>query len=157
MELGTAAAGLTGIGSAVSALGTLGAGKSAKQAADFTAAQKRMAGDEALASGQRSMLERKRETDMLQSTLQARAAASGGGGDTGVLDLAGDIAQRGSYLALTELYKGQNKKRGLYDAAAGDQFSGDAALRGAQLGALGTLLGGAGSAFKLYGPKTSGL
>ena len=156
------AAALSVGGSAVSAMGTLAGGKAAMQAGqyaqqshEFTARQQGQAAKEARAVGQRSAFEKRREGDLLDSKLQARAAASGGGAtDPTVLDLSGDIAQRSEYDALFEMYKGENKARGLQDAALASRMSGQAALfegeakrKASYLSAAGTLIGSAGSAF----------
>ena len=161
---------LTGAGTAASAMGTLmggsaaaAAGAAAQQAAEFTARQQKMGAREARSVGQLAMFEKRKETDLLQSKLQARAAASGGGAtDPGVVNLTGDIAQRGEYQALTEMYKGESKARGLVDAAMASQMQGAAALaegeakkRAATMSAVGTILGGAGSMFKTS--RTGGL
>lgn len=163
MALGAMA--LQGAGAAVSAMGTLAggraaaaAGQSAMQAAEFTAAQQRQQANEALAVGQRGAFEKRREGDLLQSKLQARAAASGGGAtDPTVIGLAEDIAGRAEEGALFEMFKGESKRRGLLDAAEGTHLQGLAALeegqmkqRAARLSALGTVLGGAGSMFGTY-------
>lgn len=156
---------ITVAGAALSAGGTLvggaasaAAGKSAQQAGYFRATQEEQAAQESRAAAQRAALEKKRETGLIQSKLQARAAASGGGADDpGVLDLAGDIAGRGEYEALTEMYRGENRARGLEDAAIGSRMSGDAALAegkakqtASYFSAAGTLVGGAGSAYRTY-------
>lgn len=156
---------LTAAGGGLSATGTLAGGKAAadagvrgQQSAYFTAAQQKQAATEALAVGQRSAFEKSRETGLLESKLQARAAASGGGAtDPGVVGLAGDIAQRGAYEGLMEMAKGENKARGLLDAALASRMTGDAALaegqakrRAAMLSAAGTIIGTAGSMFGTY-------
>ena len=117
-----------------------------------------MAADESRAAAQRTMLEKRRESRFLQSKLQARAAASGGGADDpGVLDLTGDIAQRGEYDALMEMYRGENRARGLEDQATGSRMSGSAALyegeakkSASRLSAMGTIIGGASSMYGQY-------
>ena len=156
---------LTVAGGALSAGGTLiggaasaAAGESAQKANYFKATQEEMAAQESRAASQRASLDKQRETGLLQSKLQARAAASGGGAsDPGVLDLAGDIAGRGEYESLLEMYKGENRARGLEDAAMGSRMTGDAALAegkakqsASYLSAAGTIVGSAGSAYRTY-------
>jgi hypothetical protein len=95
---------------------------------------------------------------LLQSTLQANAAASGGGAaDPTIIGLGQDIAGRGEYQSLMDLYTGENRARGLEDQAMGSRMSGDAALAegkakqsASYLSAAGTLIGSAGSAYKTY-------
>lgn len=152
-------------GGALSAAGTLmggqaaaSAGKSNRDAMYFRAAQEEQAAAEARAVGQRSSFEKERESRLLQSKLQANSAASGGGAsDSGVLNLAGDIAGRGEYETLMELYKGENRGRGLEDQAMGSRLSGDAALaegeakrKASYFSAAGTLIGTGGSAYRTY-------
>lgn len=152
-------------GGALSAAGTLmggnaaaEAGASARQSQYFKAKQEEMAAQESRASAQRAALDKGRETTLLQSQLQARAAASGGGAsDPGILDLAGDIAGRGEYEALTEMFRGENRARGLEDSATGSRMTGDAAAAegrakrdASYFSAAGTLIGSAGSAYRTY-------
>lgn len=138
-------------GAALSAGGTLAGGVAKKNASDFQAAQDDMAAQESRASGQRSAQDKDRQTTLVLSKLQANAAASGGGAsDPGVLTLAGNIGGRGEYESLMDMYKGENRARGLEDEATGARASGDAGLDAAGLSAAGTLIGGAGSAYRTY-------
>jgi hypothetical protein len=154
---------LTAAGTAASAFGTLAGGKAsqqsglfAQQAAEFRAQQEQMAAQESRASAQRSAFDKQRETRLLQSKLQARAAASGGGADDPtILGLAGDIAARGEYESFLDLFKGENRARGLEDSAMASRMSGlaaryegDARRRAANLSAAGTIIGGLGSMHK---------
>jgi len=155
-------------GAALSAGGTIAggmaagaAGESQRDAMNFRATQEEMAAQESRAASQRVAMDKRRESVLLNSKLQARAAASGGGADDpGVLDLAGDIAGRGEYDALTELYKGENRARGLMDSAMASRMTGEAALAEGKakrnssfLSAAGTLIGGSASAYKtMKGP-----
>jgi hypothetical protein len=156
---------LTGASAAISALGTIAggnaaeaAGKAANASAQFQAKQQEMAALESRATAQRAQFEKQRETQLVQSKLQARAASSGGGADDPtVLGLVGDIGARGEYESLMEMYKGENRARGLEDAAMSSRMSGEAALaegqakrKAASLSALGTIIGGAGSMFNIY-------
>lgn len=165
------AVGASVVGAGVSAAGTIAGGNAAadagvrgQQAQEFKAKQEEQAAQESRAVAQRSALDKRRQSTLLQSTLQARAAASGGGADDpGVLDLAGDIAGRGEYEALFDMFKGENRARGLEDAAVGDRMTGDALFAEGQakksaskMAALGTIIGGVGSAagnFKTPVPK----
>jgi hypothetical protein len=152
-------------GGALSAAGTImggnaaaSAGKSQQDAAYFKAAQEDQAAQESRAAAQRVALDKAREGRLLQSTLQANAAASGGGAaDPTILDLAGGIAGRSEYESLLEMYKGENRARGLEDTAIGSRLSGDAAKAegdakktASYFSAAGTLIGSAGSAYKTY-------
>jgi hypothetical protein len=156
---------LTGAATAVSAMGTIAGGNAAadagyrgQQAQIYKARQEEQAAQEARAVGQRALFEKRREGDLLQSKLQARAAASGGGADDPtVLNLGGDIAARSEYDALFEMYKGENRARGLLDAATASRMKGDAEYaegmakkKASQISAIGTIVGGAGSMFNQY-------
>lgn len=96
--------------------------------AQFKARQLDMAASTSRATGQRGMFEKQKATKQALSTLQARAAASGGGAtDASVLHLAEDIAGTGEYQALSEMFSGENKARGIEDEAAGLRYSAAAA------------------------------
>ena len=152
-------------GGALQAAGTImggnaaaDAGKSQQQAQYFKAAQEEQAAQESRAASQRVALDKDREGRLLQSKLQAGAAASGGGAsDPTILNLAGGIAGRSEFESLLEMYKGENRGRGLEDSAMGSRMSGDAALAegeakktASRFSAAGTLIGSAGSAYKTY-------
>lgn len=142
---------VTVAGGVLSAAGTIAGGVASKNSADFTAAQMEQQAGESRAAGQRQAFERDRETKLALSKLQARAAASGGGAsDPTVTNLAGDIAGRGEYQHLMEMYKGENRARGLEDEAMGARMTGAAKRDAAFLSAGGTLLGSAGSAYRTY-------
>lgn len=141
----------TVIGGAVSAAGTLAAGKSAKEAQYFKAAQEDQAAQESRAASQRQALEKRRMTGLALSKVQAGAAASGAGAaDPGIIKIASDIAGRGEYQALTDMYTGENRARGLEDMAMGDRMTGDAARTGSYYKAAGTLLSTGGSFYDRY-------
>lgn len=149
MTLGSLA--LAGIGTAVSAAGTLAAGADADKAYQFKARQEDMAAQESRASSQRGALEKRREGELIQSKLQARAAASGAGAsDPGVVALGEDIAGRGEYESLMEMYKGENRARGLEDKAMASRMSGDAARTGSYFNAAGTIIKGATSMYDRF-------
>lgn len=158
------AIGLTAVGGVVSAIGTIAggnaaaaAGRSGQQQMEFRAKQEEMQAQESRAASQRTALERRRESTLLGSKLLARAAASGGGAtDPTVIDLGGDIAARGEYGALMDLYKGENRARGLEDQAMGSRLTGAALLaegeakkKASRLSALSTIIGSAGSMAKM--------
>lgn len=162
---------LTAAGSAVTAAGTLAGGNAAKQAgqiqsaADLYKARGRdIAANEAFATGQREAQEKQLQTRLVQSKLQAGAAASGGGAaDPTVLGLIGDIAQRGEYQSLIAMNKGEERARGLKDEATSARMESDAALyageqakKASRVQALGTILGGGTSMYKQYN-KTPGM
>lgn len=156
---------VSGVSGAVQAAGTLmggnaaaDAGKSQQQAQYFKAAQEEQGAQESRAASQRVALDKGREARLLNSTLQANAAASGGGAsDPTILNLAGNIAGRGEYDSLMAMFTSENRARGLEDAAMGSRMSGDAAKaegearrKASYLSAAGTIIGAGGSAYRTY-------
>jgi hypothetical protein len=130
MEAGRSAdtlAGMTSDALRASGVASEEAGLRAQQSYEFKAAQETIAAGEARATGQRGMFEKQRDTRLLLSRLQARAAASGGSADDpSILALAGQIAQRGEYSALTDMYAGETRALGLEDMAVSDRMTGAA-------------------------------
>lgn len=147
---GTAAA-LSGAGAVTTAAGTLMAGGANKASADYRAEQLDMAATEARAAAQRQAFERRRTAKLTLSQLQARAAAfAGDASNPGIIKLGGDIASRGEYQALSELYLGENRARGLTDEATGSRVAGQAAQTGSYFSAAGSLASGFGSMLSTY-------
>lgn len=145
-ELAIASAVISAVGAGVAAAGTIAAGNAAKEGAYFKAAQEDQAGQEGRAASQRGAMEKRRQAGLIESKIQAGAAASGAGAsDPGIVKLTSDVAGRGEYQALTDMYTGENRARGLSDVAMGDRMSGDAAKTGSEYKATATLLSGAGS------------
>jgi hypothetical protein len=166
--MAVASAATTMAGSAVSAMGTIASGNAAleagqrgQQAAYFTAAQQEQGAQESRAVAQRQALDKRHKADLLLSSLKARGAAGGTTiSDGDVLDTAGEIAARGEYEALFDMYQGENRARGLQDQALASRMTGDAALAegrakksASKLSAIGTIIGGAGSAMSNFGGK----
>ena len=156
----TAAIALTAISGGISAMGTIAGGKASQQAGVmaqqqkyYEAQQREMQALEARAGAQRSMFEKQREGKLLQSKLQARAAAGGGGADDPtVLDLGGGIAARTEYEAALEMFKGENRAAGLRDEATGLRMTGDAMKwqgdvqkQASKVKAISTIIGSAGT------------
>lgn len=162
---------VAGIGSTIAGMGgTMAAGKAGKigaaiqgqaaqQAAEYRATQLRQQAQEARAGAQRMALETRRKGGLVQSTLRARAAASGAGAtDQTVLGLTGDLAARTEYQSLLEMYNGENKARGLEDAAEAALYQGKIGVMSAGLKSeaiqnetRGTLISQAGSLAKQIG------
>lgn len=98
------------------------------------------------ASAQRQALQTNRKTDLTQSALQARAAASGGGADDPtVVKLASDIEGEGKYQSLFDMYLGETRARGLEDQGVVDRFSADQRAKQLNSTANATILSGIGS------------
>ena len=138
-------------GTGITAAGTLAAGDAAKASAESQALQMQQQATQARAASQRNMMEHQRQQTMVQSQLQARAAASGAGAeDPTVVNLGGAIAARGEEQALMDLYNGENSARGLEDSATAKIASGEAAKTGSMYSAAGTIFSGLGSGFSRY-------
>jgi hypothetical protein len=105
-------------------------------------------GKEELAASQREAQEKRREAQLANSRQIAIAAGSGAGvTNPTVVDIFEDTAERGEYLAQTELYGGKSRKAGYEDKAAASRFKGKAARTGSIFDALATGLSGASKAF----------
>lgn len=159
-----AVSGVAGLGLGV--MGQMQAGQAAKaqgkaqqQATDYQAQQAVVQAGQERAAAQRRAIAQRRATDRVQSNLQARAAASGGGAlDPSVIDISGDIAQEGEYRALSALYEGEDRARGLENSASLRRYEGSASRAAGNTAAdiygtraLGTALSGASTLFAKYG------
>lgn len=157
---------LTAAGTATSAASTIAGGRAAQQSAraqqqalEFRAQQQEVAVQEARAVAGRAAQDKRHEATLLQSKLQARAAAFGGGADDPtIVNLAEDLGGGGEYDALMEMYKGESRARGFENQAAGDRYSGAVGISEAEtkrkianLNAIGTIIGGANSMLKTAG------
>ena len=143
---------LTAIGGGLSAAGTLAGGNAAKQAGDLMQQQSIQNAAQATASGQRKMLDTQDRTRMAMSTVTARAAA--GGVDAGVgspVTDVGEVAKRGSYHALMDMFNGQSEGVGLQNQGNLAEWEGTQKQDNSYLSAAGTLAGSAGSMFQQYG------
>jgi len=118
-------------------------------AREFQAKQLEVRAGQERAAAQRRFLEQRRRGRLLQSSLQARAAASGAGAtDPTVNKLATGIESEADYLARTALFEGEEAGRALESGAALRRFEGAEALRAgrarrkaSQRSAVTTLLG----------------
>lgn len=159
----------TAVGGGLTAAGTLAGGNFAKtagqmqqSAAQSEALQIEDNASQAFASNQREALDTEQKTRLAISTAKARGAASGVDIGTGSpATNVGEIAQRGSYQALTSMFNGESAATGLRNKAAAVRYGGDLSeLEGeekqsaSRLSALGTLAGSAGSMFSTYGKYT---
>jgi len=126
------------LGGSIAAQGALEAGAAERTAAYYKAAGLRQQAQAERAGGQSDAFALDRKTNDIQSTLRARAAASGGGvADPTVVALSDQIETQGTLGALTEMWKGQDRARGLVDQARGSEMTGDAAFTAAGLRARG--------------------
>jgi hypothetical protein len=126
------------LGSSIAAQGALDAGNAERTAAYYKAAGLRQNAQAERAGSQVDTFNLLKKRDDLQSTLQARAAASGGGAtDPTVLALSDQVEKQGTLSALTEMWKGEDRARGLVDQARGAEMTGDASYDAAGLRARG--------------------
>lgn len=89
-----------------------------KAAADYEALQLEARAGEERAVSQRAAAEERRQARLVQSRLQARAAASGAGADDPtVMDLDAQLEGEGEYRALTAIYGGESRARNLETGA----------------------------------------
>ena len=184
-ELATIAAITSMAATAVTAVGTIAAGQSQaeyyerqgaanKQAADFQAKQLDIKAKDEFASGQRDMLQMRRQKNMALSRLQAVGASSGfSATDPSNLAMADEISKYGTLQEMTALYGGENRGKDLKLSAAAKRFEGDTTASlysdqasmtrtGSYYSAAGTVLGGASTMATRFGsptytqPKTMG-
>lgn len=149
--MSTAAMGSTILGTGLSIVGQMNAAGAAKDQAAWQAKALERRANESRAIGQKQMFEKRRQTNMALSRLNALAAA--GGGDTTdptIENLGSGIAERGEYAALSEFYSGENRARGYQDQAAAAIYKGKAAAQASNMKAFGTLFDGIGTFAKQY-------
>lgn len=108
-------------------------GMEARDAARFRADQLDMKGQEERAAAAAKANLVRRQKELAQSTLQARAAASGGSAtDPTILALGAGIEKEGELQALTEFYTGDATARGYELSAVGERLTGNAEMIGAK-------------------------
>lgn len=163
LMVGTMAA--SAIGGGLSAASTLAGGSAAAAAGSmqrtadiYKASQLTQNAGQAIASGQRQMFDAQDKTRLAISS--ARAAGAASGVDIGVgspAEIQGQLAQRGSYHALMDMFNGESAATGLENQAAGERYSGDIAeyegeakQSASELAAAGTLASTAGSMTSTY-------
>lgn len=144
--------GATAAGGAVTAAGTLAGGKAAETAGEMTKQADEMAAEQSFAAGQRKSLDTQERTRMAMSTATARAGANGvDAGSGSPLATVGDIAKRGSYQALMDMFNGESEATNLRNSGAAAEYGGKMQKQASYLSAAGTLASTAGSMFKTYG------
>lgn len=139
-------------GTAMSVAGAIGQGNAARGAANYQAAQLQQQAGQERATSQRQAMEERRRARFAQSRLQALAAASGAGAtDPTVIDLSGDIAAEGEYRALTALFGGEERARGLTMNAQARRYEGQQQRRAGVMNAASTIMGGGYSMLDRFG------
>lgn len=150
---------MNGIGQAQAGNAAAAAGVSQQTASDYSAAVLHQQAGQTMAQSEAAMAGAKTNTDYALSTLRANAAGMGGTATgTTPIALAGMIAARGEYNALSILYSGSEKAAGLENQSALDIYTGkQQALAGkekqsaAYTAAIGSVLAGAGGLYAKYG------
>lgn len=106
---------------------------------------------ETRASAQAQASEELRKGRLAQSRLTTLAGASGSGAsDPTVMKLFGDISQEATYNSRVVQSSGENQAAGMTYQAALDRWTADSNKKLAKIGAIGTILGGAGDAMGQY-------
>lgn len=136
----------------MSAAGSIMSGNAANKAAKFEAAQMTQQAGQERATSQRQAIEQRRQAGLASSKITANAAASGAGAtDTTVLNLQGDTAATGEYNALSALYTGEEKARGMEMGATAKRYEGANAAQAGKMQAAGTILSSGKSMYDIYG------
>jgi hypothetical protein len=144
------------IGAGVGALGTLAAGRQAKEAGEWQAREHERVAMAERAAAQREAEQVSRRADLAQSRLQTVAAASGlSATDPTALNLEGEIASHGDLQARMTRYGGEDRATGIGAQADMARYSGRAAQNASYYRAAGTILGGIGGLAR-YGGKPTG-
>lgn len=122
------------IGTGMQAGSKFAKGSMAKEAGEYEAGGLRRAATEEVAAGQRARFEKDAETRQVLSSQRALAASSGAGATAPtILDIMGDTAERGKYLADMETYKAESRAAGLKDKANAAELRGKQAYVGSIL------------------------
>lgn len=144
---------ISGISTAVGIAGTISAGNTAEEIAQYEAQQLEIKANEARAVGQRKAEDATRDKNFVLSRQRSTAAKSGFGAlDESVLQLMGDVEEEGTRQKLTDRAIGENRGRGFEDAATIRRVEGRAEKRAALFDATGQALKfGSSMFFSKYG------
>ncbi len=160
-----------GLGTILQVSNTIQAGKAAQQAAnaraqalEHQAKQAEQAAGQERAASQRASSEQRRQARLVESRALAVAAGSGAGaGDPTVENILGEIGAEGEFRALSELFIGEERARGLETQAGVNVFeaaeqrtAGAVALSASRGKAFGQLLVGGAKLAKPTTTETSG-
>lgn len=130
-------------GTVLTGAGAMQQASAAKAEGQWQAEIAKKRGDEALALGQRKMVEKGRQHQLLQSKILANAASSGGGADDPtVLEHIGDTAELGTLDALNEFWQGDQSKRGYIDQGNAAIFTAQAKASEARMKGYAGILSG---------------
>lgn len=140
---------MTAISTVLNTVGAVGGGIAANRSARFQAAQLEQQAGQARATGQRAAAEERRQAQLVQSRLQARAG--GGGLDESVTKAAGDIAAEGEYRSLVSMFEAEERARGLETQAAARRYDGRQARVAGALRGIGSVVANAETLYDKYG------
>jgi hypothetical protein len=127
---------------------SLAMGEASQKQAEYKAKQLEQQSNEARAAAQRVSEDERHKLTIAQSSMQARAASQGAGAtDDTVIKLDEDLAGKGEYNALGEMYNGENRARGIQMQADSSRFDGQIAKMGYESKASASLIQGFGDAF----------
>jgi signal recognition particle GTPase len=136
------------VGTGLSVMGKIQEGRYNEAALNMQARNEEAQGKEELAASQRTAEEKRREAQLANSRQIAIAAGSGAGvTNPTVVDIFEKTAERGEYLAQTELYGGKSRKAGYEDKAAASRFRGKQAKSGSIFDAIATGVSGFNKAY----------
>jgi hypothetical protein len=148
---------LGAVGSLVGAIGAMSSANNQAAALEAQAKERERVAAQERANAQRVAVEKQREEKLIQSTLQARAAASGGGAqDPTVVRLASGIAQEGNYQTRGAIYEGESKAAVLEGQAAIDRMEARSARTAGMFSAFGSVIGGLSSFANSWSQMSSG-
>lgn len=143
---------LSVVSTVATAAGSIMSGNAARGAANYEARQMEQNAGQERAVSQRRAIEQRKQGLLANSTVQARAAASGAGAtDKTVLDIEADNAGAGEYGSLMELHSGEEKARGLEMGSAAKRYEGQTARQAGLFKAGSTLMSGGASLYDRYG------
>ena len=146
---------LLSLGSAaIGGVAQIQAGNQAAAAGRFAAEQQRSQAQQERASAEREGAEERRQGRLLQSKARAAGAASGGGMDVNAL---GDIASESERRALTAIWGGEERARGLETGAQVSVLEGEQRRKASRIEGFGTMLSSGASWYSNYAPRSGGL
>lgn len=143
---------MSGIGTVLSASGQMSAGNASAAAGYGQQAVLDQQAGQVAAQGSQEVANQNLKTKAIIGTLRARAASGGGSAsDPTVVNLAGNIAARGEYNALSALYSADEKASGLQYQGDLAAYSGQVKQTAARTTALATAISGFGGLAAKYG------
>lgn len=153
--------GLTALSAASSAKAGADSAKAQKADAKFQEQQLQVAGNNAMATGERAATEERKQAGLAQSRAVALAAAGGGGAsDPTVMNILGNLAGAGEYNALSQLYNAQSEATGDQNQSnalkAGVSATASATQTAGMLQGIGTAFNGGSSFLSKYGGGDTG-